>query len=175
VSHILSKSLVCLGEWGALAGELASCAQMPNVLRLATSAEDKAFPKCGESLAAVVREVGRRDPDAPIFVVFLGGAVNGERWCSHSSEVDRRVAHIFSMFDELHLVEVSVREEDWKTTSGTPHPLQAHAEWQLVHIPSLVCWRQGAPSQAIAALTCPALLEPMHSVASVQHVTSVRP
>jgi hypothetical protein len=151
VADQVGLTLSVLGEWGACCSELKACIQLPSLIKLPFSADEERFAACGDNLLAMVRSIEESDPGAQIFVAFFSSASEtGERWSEESGLAETTVAQVFAPLEEARLIEVTVREEDWKN-----HPLRSHEAWKLARLPSLVHW---SSHQVVQTISYPPLI-----------------
>ena len=139
----LRRAFVQTSLWGAASCPLRGVHQLDHVVKITLDSReaDFDFTGIGDALVDTCDVLQSERPDWQLYVLFLANIVDGERWDDRSKTNDSRVAAALAPLKNVLVVEVSIREEDWRAESQ-PFPLSHHPRWMLTHIPTLVHYRQ---------------------------------
>ena len=139
----LRRAFVQMSLWGAASCPLRGVHQLDRVVKLTLDSkeEDFDFVGIGDALVDTCDVLQSEHPGCHLYVLFLANIVDGERWDDRSKTNDSRVAAALAPHEDVLVVEVSIREADWRA-EGQPFPLSHHPRWMLTHLPALVHYRQ---------------------------------
>ena len=139
----LRRAFVQMSLWGAASCPLRGVHQLDRVVKLTLDSkeEDFDFVGIGDALVDTCDVLQSEHPGSHLYVLFLANIVDGERWDDRSKTNDSRVAAALAPHEDVLVVEVSIREADWRA-EGQPFPLSHHPRWMLTHLPALVHYRQ---------------------------------
>jgi hypothetical protein len=143
VAAHLRRAFVQMSLWGAASRPLRGVHQLDRVVKLTLDSreEDFDFVGIGDALVDTCDVLQSEHPGWHLYVLFLANIVDGERWDDRSKTNDSRVAAALAPHEDVIVVEVSIREADWRA-EGQPFPLSHHPRWMLTHLPALVHYRQ---------------------------------
>eukprot|EP00908_Phaeocystis_cordata_P010572 Transcript_21429.p1 GENE.Transcript_21429~~Transcript_21429.p1 ORF type:complete len:714 (+),score=46.70 Transcript_21429:699-2840(+) len=136
----LSHVFVVASLWGASSTKLRGIQQLDRLVKLTLAPEEDGYDRIGDALVDTCDSLHAKNPGCHIFVLFLANLVDGERWDDRSKMNDACVAAALAPLENVMVVEVSIREEDWRAERQA-FPLSHHSRWRLMHLPSLVHYR----------------------------------
>lgn len=144
LSQQLAKTLAVASQWGATSTPLRGVHQCPRLLKMTVSSKEESYEKIGDCVVDVCNCLQGQNPEWHLYVMFLGAIVDGERWDDRSRICDPRVAATLAPLENVMVVEVSIREEDWTKVDAT-FPLCNHPRWILTQLPTLCHWSATRP------------------------------
>ena len=143
VAAHLRHAFVQMSLWGAASCPLRGVHQLDRVVKLTLDSNEEGFDfvGIGDALVDTCDVLQSEHPDWHVYVLFLANIVEGERWDDRSKTNDSRVAAALAPHEDVLVVEVSIREADWRA-EAQPFPLSYHPRWKLTHVPSLMHYRK---------------------------------
>lgn len=143
VAAHLRHAFVQMSLWGAASCPLRGVHQLDRVVKLTLDSNEEGFDFAGigDALVDTCDVLQSEHPDWHLYVLFLANIVDGERWDDRSKMNDSRVAAALAQHEDVLVVEVSIREPDWRAEEQ-PFPLLYHPRWMLTHVPSLMHYRK---------------------------------
>jgi hypothetical protein len=143
VAAHLRHAFVQLSLWGAASHPLRGVHQLDRVVKLTLDSNEEGFDFAGigDALVDTCDALQSEHPDWHLYVLFLANIVDGERWDDRSKTNDSRVAAALAPHEDVLVMEVSIRESDWRAEKQ-PFPLSYHPRWMLTHVPSLMHYRK---------------------------------
>lgn len=139
-SHV-SRVFVVASLWGASSNQLRGVHQLDSLVKLTLAPGEDGYDRIGDALVDTCDELQTQNPGCHVYVLFLANLVDGWRWDDRSKLNDGRVAAALAPLQNVMVVEVSIREEDWRAERQA-FPLSHHPRWRLAHLPSLVHYRK---------------------------------